>query len=91
MCERDEREIASRGKRDARYIKVGTRQNGGKESGDARTPEAESTTAVDMLRCHCAVPAPVGCCRCPDCNIVLYCLLPRCVSPTVCALDRLSK
>lgn len=43
-----------------------------------------------MLRCHCVVPAPVGRCRCLDCNIVLYCLLARC-STTVCALDSLSK
>lgn len=87
MCERGQGEIASRGKRDARYKSRNETERRKRE----RRPEAESTTAVDMLRCHCAVPAPVGCCRCPDCNIVLYCLLPRCVSPAVCAVDRLSK
>lgn len=49
---------------------------GGRDGAGKRADAQAEHTVVDMLRCHCSVPAPVGCCL--DCNIVLYCLLPRC-------------
>lgn len=74
---RDEK--AGRGERSTN---IGERATVEKEGSEEREKEREreggrrkERTAVDMLRCHCVVPAPVGRCRCLDCNIVLYCLL----------------
>lgn len=74
---RDEK--AGRGERSTN---IGGRATVEKEGSEEREKEREreggrrkERTAVDMLRCHCVVPAPVGRCRCLDCNIVLYCLL----------------
>jgi len=86
-------EAAPRGKRDGARCEMQAGERDGGRRADASERASERTPAVDMLRCHCVVPAPVGCCCCPDCNIVLYCLLPRCSAPVgrLRAADSLSK